>query len=427
MKLKELFLCILLGLFVGCGNRQGTHSEKLTSIQVMDRNGFKETISSQDRLALYENTNFLTPQPYEKVVRMFSRDEDGKTHSKLTTYHDNGEVWQYLEVVNGRACGVYREWHDNGVLRLDVIVVEGLGDLSENAQKEWVFDGISRVWNARGQLLAEINYKKGKLQGKSLYYHPNGVVKKMIPYESDRIDGDLLHYNEQGQVIGKTPYIQGKRHGFAMFKGDRLQPPYSEEYRDDLLLNATYHDFSGKMIGKIEAGNGKQVIYVDGTLHSIREYHQGVPEGEVQLYNTRGELTTVFHTKEGMRHGAEWVYYSALGKDQEPKPRLYIEWVRDEIQGVCRTWYPNGILESEREIRNNKKQGICSAWYQDGSLMMIEEYENDLLRRGSYVKKGEKTPASTVENGEGVATLYDSEGFFIKRAVYQKGLPVDEL
>jgi hypothetical protein len=59
--------------------------------------------------------------------------------------------------------------------------------------------------------------------------------------------------------------------------------------------------------------------------------------------------------------------------------------------------------------------------------MMIEEYENDQLRKGAYMKRGEKLPVSTVENGEGTVTLYDAEGLFIKRALYHKGLPVDEL
>jgi len=87
----------------------------------------------------------------------------------------------------------------------------------------------------------------------------------------------------------------------------------------------------------------------------------------------------------------------------------------------------NGNLESEREIRDNVKHGISSAWYQDGSVMMIEEYEKDILRKGTYFKKGEKSPVSTVENGDGTATFYDSSGFFIKRALYQKGQPVDEI
>ena len=426
IRLLSLSLLISLGLLTGCGNHQKENQDKLTSIQVIDRNGFKETISSADRLSMYEKTNFLAPQPYEKVTRMFGRRENGKTISKLTTYHENGEIWQYLEVVNGRACGIYREWHDNGNTRLDVVVIEGLGDLSENAQKGWVFDGVSKVWDSAGRLQAEIYYEKGKLQGNSYYYHRNGIVGKMIPYEVDRIDGDLLYYNEQGQVIGKTPYSKGKRQGIAMFKGDKQQPPYSEEYRDDLLINATYHNFSGKIIGKIEHGNGKQAVFLNGTLHSIREYRNGAPEGEVQIFNERGDLTTLFHTKEGMKHGEEWIYFASFG-EEKTKPKLYIEWVQDGIQGICRTWYPTGNLESEREIRDNKRHGICSAWYQDGSLMMIEEYENDQLRRGTYMKRGEKTPVSTVENGEGTVTLYDSEGVFVKRALYHKGLPVDEL
>ncbi|MCB1107570.1 MAG: hypothetical protein KDK76_05705 [Chlamydiia bacterium] len=426
MKRVFLFLTILIGLVTGCSHRQSHHQEKLTSIQIIDRNGIRETISSLDRLSLFEGTNFLAPQPYERVIRMFGRSENGTTHSKITTYHDNGEIWQYLEIRNGRACGVYREWHDNGQLRLDVIVIEGLGDLSENAQKGWIFDGVSKAWDSMGRLQAEIYYEKGKLQGNSIYYHPNGKVRMLIPYENDLIDGDLLYYNESEQVIGKTPYFCGKRNGIATFRGDKKQPPYSEEYQNDLLINATYHDFSGKMIACIEKGEGKQAIFIEGVLHSIQEYRRGVPEGEVQLFNKRGQLTTLFHTKEGMKHGAEWVYYTHF-ENVDPQPKLYIEWVQDGIQGICRTWYTSGVLESEREIRDNKKHGICSAWYDDGSLMMMEEYEKDQLVRGTYMKRGEKNPVSRVDHGEGTATLYDSEGHFIKRVLYQKGQPVDEM
>jgi len=413
-------------LFSSCTSQKTAHEETLTSIQLIDRNGFKETISSPDRLSMYSKANYFAPQPYEKVTRMFGRTDGGKTLTKLTTYHENGQIWQYLEVVNGRASGVYREWHDNGALRLDVVVIEGLGDLNESAQKGWIFDGVSKAYDSNERVLAEINYEKGKLQGKSLYYHPNGTVSKMIPYEADRIDGDLVYYDESGKVIGKTPYINGKIHGVASFKGDRNQPPYSEEYRDDLLINATYHDFSGKMMGEVANGSGEQAIYIDGVLRSIREYQNGVPEGEVKCFNSHGELSTVFHMKGDHKHGPEWVYYPMLG-GKKPRPKLYIEWTNDGIQGICRTWYVNGNLESEREIRDNVKHGISSAWYQDGSVMMIEEYEKDILRKGTYFKKGEKSPVSTVENGDGTATFYDSSGFFIKRALYQKGQPVDEI
>lgn len=425
--MKHIIVSLLTVVFLtSCGSQQKSAGSHMTSIQIEDKNGFKETISSIDRLKVYERADFLTPQPYDKVVRMYSRGEDGKTLSKITTYHENGEPWQYLEVLNGRACGVYREWHNNGSLRLDVVVIEGVGDLSEETQVDWVFDGISRAWDERGNLLAEINYEKGKLQGNSLYYHRNGKVCKIIPYEHGLIDGELLVYNEKGNLIGKTPYRKGKREGIATYKGDQNHPCYSEEYHDDQLLEATYHDFSGKITHKIIKGCGKQPIYIDGKVQTIREYREGVPEGEIQVFDQKGYLKTAYHMRNGMKHGPEWIYYP-LKDDREPIPMLYIEWQEDHIQGISRSWYPNGKLESERELINNQKHGISSAWYLDGSLMFVEEYENDVLQKGNYLKKGESRPVSTIEYGEGTATLFDKDGYFLKRVLYHKGQVVDGL
>jgi hypothetical protein len=58
--------------------------------------------------------------------------------------------------------------------------------------------------------------------------------------------------------------------------------------------------------------------------------------------------------------------------------------------------------------------------------MLMEEYENDLLMKGSYYKKYEKKAVSKIENGSGVATLYDKEGKFLKKITYEKGLPEKE-
>lgn len=420
MKRVNVGLVIALAFLFSCTVQKKENQDRLASIQIIDRNGFKETISTPDRLKLYQQTDFLASQPYEKVVRMYTRDEQGKIASKLTSYHENGEIWQYLEVRNGRASGIYREWHENGTLRLDATVLEGLGDLSEEAQKSWIFDGLSRAWDNHGSLLAEIYYDKGKLQGNAIYYHPNGKVGQIIPYENNLIEGEMIQYDEKGQVIGKTPYIRGKREGISVYKGSSTQPPFSEEYHNDLLIEATYHNADGKILARIEAGNGKRPIFVDGIVRSTCEYRGGIPEGQVELFDEKGRLTNRFHILNGMKHGEEWVYYPTS------EPKLYMEWYEDAIHGICRSWYPNGTLESEREIVDNKKQGVSSAWYKDGALMLIEEYENDLLLRGSYMKRGDEKPISIIESGEGTANFYDGDGFFVKRVDYKKGEPVIE-
>jgi len=423
MKLKCMLpLFILIAALAGC-SKPSEQGSQLMSIQIFDRNGFKETITSVDRLKMYQKTDFSAPQPYTRVVRIYSRTEEGKTPSRLTTYHENGEVWQYLEVVNGRACGTYREWHPNGKLHLELTVIEGLGDLSEEAQLGWVFDGMSRVWDEQGHLEAEFNYDKGLIQGTALYYFPNGKLEQQIPYEKGKIDGDTLLYNEQGHLIGKSTFVDGKQQGLSTFKGDQNCPPYTETYRDDLLLDGVYHDFSGRIISRVDKGFGKKSLFVDGYLYVLEQYQAGKPEGEVQIFDKNGGLQSSFQMKEGLKHGQEWVYYPAP-QGQEPEHKLCITWVNDQIHGMSRTWFPNGNLESEREMYENQKHGVASAWYIDGTLRLVEEYDHDELVSGTYMKRGDSHPVSSVEGGEGVVTLYDPDGLFMKRVSYEKGQPI---
>jgi antitoxin component YwqK of YwqJK toxin-antitoxin module len=89
-----------------------------------------------------------------------------------------------------------------------------------------------------------------------------------------------------------------------------------------------------------------------------------------------------------------------------------------------RTWYLNGKIESQREIHGNKKQGVSLAWFKNGDLMLHEEYENELLVKGSYYKSGDKQAVSKVDAGKGLATLYTSDGIFLKKVSYEKGKPL---
>jgi antitoxin component YwqK of YwqJK toxin-antitoxin module len=58
--------------------------------------------------------------------------------------------------------------------------------------------------------------------------------------------------------------------------------------------------------------------------------------------------------------------------------------------------------------------------------MLLEEYENDHLIQGYYWKKGDLREVSSIDQGNGTATLYDAEGIFLKKISYKKGEPVDE-
>jgi len=109
---------------------------------------------------------------------------------------------------------------------------------------------------------------------------------------------------------------------------------------------------------------------------------------------------------------------------EKPIPKLFINWENDQLQGQIKTWYPSGQVESQRELHNNKKQGTSFAWYKNGDLMLTEEYENDLLVKGAYYKKGDKKAVSKIDSGKGVAYLHTPEGIFLKKINYEKGKPL---
>lgn len=393
-------------------------------MQLIDRHGFNETISSPDRLKTYENTDFLQSQAYSKVTRLFNRGKNAKAKSVITSYHENGGIYQYLEVENGRAHGFYKEWYPSGNLKIVAHILEGLGDVSEICMNSWIFDKECLAFDENGQLMAKILYDKGDLSGLSTYYYPNGTIKKTTPYIKNILHGEEIYYDEKGEKIGFFQYKNGIKNGKCVYSGSSSCPKFTEEYAQGKLVWGKYFDKKENLISAVQNGNGIQTIYIDGVISQQFEFKDGIQSGKVYIYDKSGLLESEYFIKNDLKHGEEWIYY--LGKDnKERKPKLCISWYEGKIQGRIKSWYNTGQLESERDMHNNQKNGMATAWYKDGSLMLIEEYEKDLLMKGTYMKPKEKTPVSSIERGDGVATLYDSDGYFIKRVEYSKGVPVE--
>lgn len=415
---------VLLILLVACSHHTSEGPTHLSSIQLLDRNGFSETVSLQDRLAVYEKTDFLAPQPYQKVVRVYGKVSDGKTFSKITTYHANGQLWKYVDIVSGRVHGDYREWYPNGQLKISAYVIEGSPDVSEIGQMTWLFEGLSKVFDEKGSVIAEIPYSKGLLQGSSRYYFASGELMKEIPYYQNEIHGTLQLFNKEGKLLESIPYTHGERDGLSSIYWSAGRLKAEELYQNGLLTQGEYLNKKGEVVAQIRNGFGKQALFQEDFLASLLEYQNGKVDGEVQLFNKQGCLTRLYHFKDGMKSGEEWEYYPTT--NGSPLPKLFLEWDQDSIQGVAKTWYETGVMESQREMRNNKKHGLSFAWFKEGDLMLMEEYEDDVLLKGSYYKKWEKSPISKVENGKGIATLFDKEGRITRKIAYEKGLPLND-
>lgn len=421
---KNIFLFIYIALVAtSCSaTRNAEKPPKLVSMNIIDRNGLNETITNKERLAQYDQTDFLRHQPYQKVRTTYAKDCQGNATAYLYSYYENGQAKQYLEIVNNRAYGRYQEWYENGSFKLEAKVIGGPADLSECAEKEWLFDGCAKAWDENGNLLTEIQYEMGQLEGDSLYYHPNGNIWKRISFHINQPNGTSEYYLDNGQLLQTISFSNGMRHGTALRFWSPECIAADEHYSNNLLLHARYYDSQGGLVAEISDGEGFRASFSKTSVLEIQEFHDGVLKGEVRVFNENGLVTQIYHIENSLKHGEEFEFQFRKGL-KEAKPSLLISWYKGKIQGPVKTWYENGNIESQREMVNNKRNGISSAWYQDGSIMLIEEYDNDKLVRGEYYKKGERIPVSEVTNGSGIVTLSDGEGHFMRRINYYNGKP----
>lgn len=429
LKAKRVLVLTCLGLFfTSCYRYHVNNNEAptLTSINIIDRNGLTETVNHVERLEKYSQVDFLQPQPFQKVLRIYSRNAMGNIPSCITSYHPNGYPWKYLEVINSRACGQFKEWYPNGLLKVTANVIEGTADVVSGTEKTWIFDGCCQAWKEDGSLEATIYYAKGNLEGISLYYHPNGSLWKLIPYVQNSVHGNVEIFQSDGTILQTANYCNGLREGKSIRYWNADQLAADEDYSEGLLYCGSYYNPSGECIAKIENGKGIKATFGKNAVLGLQDYYNGKMEGEVKQLDKYERVSCLYHVKNGCKHGEEIYYYDAPRFQEQLIPKLSIMWFEGNIQGLVKTWYENGNLESQREISANKKNGHSTAWYHDGSLMLIEEYEQDQLMRGEYYSKGEKFPISTIEEGKGTATIFNPDGTMIRKIEYKNRKPIPD-
>jgi antitoxin component YwqK of YwqJK toxin-antitoxin module len=426
-KYFSLIACCLI-ILSGCSadKTPPDNSHKLSSVNIIDRNGITETITNNERLKKFEAVDFCSSQPYQKVLRVYGSDPQNNIKAVVTSYHPNGQLKQYLDVVNNRAFGFYREYFADGQLQLEANVIGGVADLSTAAENTWLYDGISKAWNEKGQLIAEILYCKGELEGMSTYYHANGTVWKKIPFHKNLISGIMEVYLENGQLLQTTEYTIGEKTGASIRYWPDQNISSNEMYKNGLLASGQYFDTSGQLVAEVEDGEGFRAVFGKDYVSEIQEIHEGVLEGEIRIFDKNGKLLRYYNVHNNLKHGELVEYWDKKTLSDKAVPKMAITYYEGKIQGHARTWYDNGVQESQREMSSNARNGLSTAWYRDGSLMLIEEYDHDKIKRGEYYKRGEKTPISEISQGNGTATLFDSEGHYIRKITYQNGRPLQE-
>ncbi|MEG1909496.1 MAG: hypothetical protein RR190_00815 [Bacteroidales bacterium] len=381
------------------------------------------------------------------IVNLYAQDS---TQFKQFFY-PSGRISSQGYMRNGTPDGVWKSYDENGQL------------ISEGARVNLELEGVWKFYR-EGKISSEITYRKGKKNGKSIFYQfkenqkieenyidnvlnglrivytlsPKEYILKSTPYIQALEDGLEKEYNSQGEIV----YITQYRKGFIVFrerinKRDRQgfkQGVWKAFYSNDKLywevpyLNDQKHGYYKEYdtlgnIQKIEKyQNGelqvdapelarleiKTEYYANGQIKISVPYKNNLPEGLCRIYDSlTGKVIKGILFKDGKEVGGGLV---------------------DEfgyLQDDWKEYYPNGTLRCQGKYRKGKKHGDWLFYFSNGQVEQEGRYTNGKLDGDWtwYYSDGQPRLQQSYFEGqlEGPSTEYDEKGKILAKGSYVEG------
>lgn len=134
--------------------------------------------------------------------------------------------------------------------------------LREIPYKSGQIDGVMKTY--KGNLYIEESYQNGKKHGPTKIYNSNTLIA-LKTYSNDVLNGESQEYSKNGELTLKATYQNGKKHGlFQGFSNNKLV--YAQEYENDFL-------------------QGESRTYGENEVLKIqRFYKNGLLDGEEKIY-----------------------------------------------------------------------------------------------------------------------------------------------
>jgi len=251
----------------------------------------------------YENGNLKSVGYYDKgkqVGTWIFYYETGKLKSEnffsgeaswYIEYHDNGSIKMEGKMVNGVSDSLWTYYHENGEIQ------------SIGYEKNGLKEGKWKFFFESGTAKSEGNFTSGEPNGKWTYFHENsGAIASEGEYKEGQQDGNWRLFFENGQVQGEATYTKGAGEYKEFYDNGKLK--VKGNYKNGVQSGQwLYFDEDGTKEGicNYENGVGEYIgFYPDGKIKTTGTLDKGVKTGTWSLFDQQGKLTgTFFSYKEG--------------------------------------------------------------------------------------------------------------------------------
>jgi uncharacterized protein len=363
-KLKPLFIITLTALL------SFIPSSVLLANDIEDIN---EEVSIEANTSKKIQRQFYYPDGKLEKIETWTFDESGKTveHGPVINFYQNGKLKSRGINVQGQKSGPWVFVSEDGKITRGEYI-------ANNKHGNW------QVWTKDKQLIINENYFNDKLHGPRLTYYENGAQASEEFYVYGKKHGTLKKWYQSGQLASEVDYVDDTQHG-----------------------NYFNYDSNG-------------VLLVKG------KFFAGTPDGYWEWRDLDGYSIKTSTFSNGT--GILYEYTKAAHKKSKTEAEYKISLKREipfnnyKIEGIQKTYYPTGQLETEISFKKGQKNGPFTEWYLNGAIKSQGEFYNNLPIKTVYTfhpqndeNIKEKPPVSKVvvyrENQvDALLTEYTKEG-----------------
>lgn len=132
---------------------------------------------------------------------------------------------------------------------------------SEENYRKGKKEGLSVYWHKNGNKQMECNYTDGKLNGMMMRWYYNGNQERIDNYKNDILEGYSKTFYQNGTVESEVNYKNGLLDGVYKVYWENGEPKIDGKYVNGWYDgNWTFYDYTGIKIGEalFANGNGKQ-------------------------------------------------------------------------------------------------------------------------------------------------------------------------
>ena len=286
--------------------------------------------------------------PRSVAMRYEGQFKDDKPVGEFKYYSPNGFLESVLRYKDDGTC--------DAVFYDEKGRVEGEGQYRDRLRTgQWLF------YNNAGKVIAEEHFTNDTLDGPRITFFDNGDTMKVEYVDMGIRTGRAATFFENGQLQELMYYKYGQRHG-----------AYARYYPDGTPLLTGEYDM-GKNTGEWRAYNEDGTVYTITTYVDYREDQVKKMNGEFVVYYDDDQIKSVYHYKNGKRHGAFVEYYDngewVIVEKEDPLRKVTDAY--RELQGQTK--------KREGEYRYGKRHGILIHYDEQGKVQLKEHYADGNL------------------------------------------------